>query len=128
MSRVSCAMRCCASGFMWARVRMLCVRSASLTRMTRMSLAIATSILRKFSACFSSCDLERVDEVGLARLPDLPLVDLGAVNVGLLDQVQIGFRPVGIDPLEDVVEPGHLFKKSRLAHGRAGRQTSSEWI
>src|SRR6266850_2325304 len=54
MSSVSWAMRCWASGRMCSRVRMLCVRSASLTRMTRMSLAIATSILRKFSACFSS--------------------------------------------------------------------------
>src|SRR5437868_12898701 len=61
-----------------------------------------------------------MDEVGLAGLPDLPLVDLGAVDVGLLDQVQIRFRPVGIDPLEDVIEPDHDLKKSSLAHGRAG--------
>ncbi len=33
---------------------MLWVRSASFTRMTRMSRAIAMIILRKFSACFSS--------------------------------------------------------------------------
>ena len=55
-------------------------------------------------------DFQRVDEVGLARFPDLTLVDLGAVDVGLFDQVQIGFRPVGIDPLEDVVEPDHRLK------------------
>ena len=35
-------------------VRMLCVRSASLTKMTRRSFAIASSILRKLSACASS--------------------------------------------------------------------------
>ena len=35
-------------------VRMLCRRSASLIRMTRTSRAIASSILRKFSACASS--------------------------------------------------------------------------
>ena len=35
-------------------VRMLCVRSASLTRMTRRSRTIASSILRKLSACASS--------------------------------------------------------------------------
>ena len=33
---------------------MLWVRSASFTSRTRMSFAIATTILRKFSACFSS--------------------------------------------------------------------------
>src|SRR5438094_650671 len=35
---------------------MLCRRSASFTRMTRMSSTIARSILRKFSACRSSLD------------------------------------------------------------------------
>ncbi|MNT38643.1 hypothetical protein D3C72_1748460 [compost metagenome] len=37
-----------------SRVRILCRRSASLTMMTRMSRAIASSILRKFSACADS--------------------------------------------------------------------------
>ena len=41
-------------------VRMLCVRSASFTRMTRMSRAIASSILRKFSACFSSREVKLI--------------------------------------------------------------------
>jgi hypothetical protein len=36
------------------RVRMLCSRSASLIRTTRMSSAIARNILRMFSACCSS--------------------------------------------------------------------------
>ena len=42
---------------------MLCRRSASLTRMTRMSSTIASSILRKFSACRSS-----LDENGIALI------------------------------------------------------------
>src|SRR6266571_3673273 len=43
--------------------RMLCRRSASFTRMTRMSSTIASSILRKFSACRSS-----LDENGIALI------------------------------------------------------------
>jgi hypothetical protein len=39
---------------------MLWVRSASFTRITRMSRAIASSILRKFSACFSSRDVKLI--------------------------------------------------------------------
>ena len=35
-------------------VRMLCSRSASLIRITRMSLTIASSIFRKLSACTSA--------------------------------------------------------------------------
>src|SRR5881409_3551829 len=45
---------------MCSRVRMLCRRSASFTRMTRMSSTIASSILRKFSACRSSLDENRM--------------------------------------------------------------------
>ena len=41
-------------GVIASMVRMLCVRSASLTRMTRRSRTIASSILRKLSACASS--------------------------------------------------------------------------
>jgi hypothetical protein len=48
--------------------------------------------------------LERVDEVGFARLPDLSLVDLGAVDVGLLDEVQVGVRVVRGHPIQDVVQ------------------------
>ena len=46
-----------------ASVRMLWRRSASFTRMTRMSSTIARSILRKFSACRSS-----LDENGMALI------------------------------------------------------------
>ena len=41
---------------MWPRVRMLCRRSASLTMITRISLTMASSILRKLSACRSSAE------------------------------------------------------------------------
>jgi hypothetical protein len=37
-------------------VRMLCRTIGEFDEMTRMSLAMASSILRKFSACASSCD------------------------------------------------------------------------
>ena len=51
--------------------------------------------------------LERVDEVGLARLAHLPLMDLGAVDVSLLDDVEVGVGIVLLDPVENVVEPEH---------------------
>ena len=49
--------RCFASGSD-AIVRMLCSRSASLISRTRMSLAIATSILRSVAACCASLRVE----------------------------------------------------------------------
>ena len=70
---------------------MLCRRSASLIRMTRTSCAIASSILRKFSACASSRGLEldlvelgdAVDHVGdglAERRLDLGLGDVGVLH------------------------------------------------
>ncbi len=53
---VSFAMRALFEGCMTCKVRMLCSRSASLIRITRTSFDIARSILRKFSACSSSCE------------------------------------------------------------------------
>jgi len=50
------AIDCCLTGGRLASVRMLCRRSASLMMMTRMSLAIARNILRRFSTCASSLD------------------------------------------------------------------------
>ena len=44
----------CFSGVWYAIVRILCSRSAILMRMTRISFAIAMSILRRFSICSSS--------------------------------------------------------------------------
>src|SRR5450830_323941 len=52
-SIVSAAMRRFLAGAMWSSVRILCRRSASLNRITRTSDAMASSILRKFSACAS---------------------------------------------------------------------------
>jgi hypothetical protein len=51
--------------------------------------------------------LERMDQVGLARLAQLALVDLGRVDVGLLDQLEVGVRVVAGDPVEDVVQAQH---------------------
>ncbi|AKA08645.1 hypothetical protein SAZ_12525 [Streptomyces noursei ZPM] len=48
-SRVTPAIRACFSGRITPRVRMLCSRSASLMDITRTSLPVATSILRKVS-------------------------------------------------------------------------------
>ena len=56
MSSVSCAMRRCFASGSEAIVRMLWSRSASLISRTRMSLAIATSILRRVAACCASLE------------------------------------------------------------------------
>ena len=53
ISRVSREIRFCFSGARCSRVRMLWSRSASFTTITRISLAIAKNIRRKFSACCS---------------------------------------------------------------------------
>src|SRR5215470_18070791 len=85
MSSVSRAIRLRCAGAIASSVRMLCRRSASLIRMTRTSRAIASSILRKLSACASSReafgiepplrqdagDRQRMRDVRLARLPEL---------------------------------------------------------
>ena len=57
MSSVSRATARRRAGAMASSVRMLCVRSASLTRITRRSRTIASTILRKDSACASARDL-----------------------------------------------------------------------
>jgi hypothetical protein len=54
MSMVSRAIFSCFSGGWYPRVCMLWRRSASLTMITRMSVAMARIILRMFSACCSS--------------------------------------------------------------------------
>ncbi len=72
---------------------MLCRRSASLIRITRRSLAIASSILRKFSAWASSVGLELdLVELGdpvhqLRRGSPEALGDLGPGDVGVLHHV-----------------------------------------
>ena len=74
---------------------MLWSRSASLTRMTRMSSTIASSILRKFSACRSS-----LEENGIAPIlvtPSTTCGDLRAEELG--DPLGRGQRV-----LDDVVE------------------------
>ncbi|MCY1248034.1 hypothetical protein D9M72_614210 [compost metagenome] len=53
MSIVSSEMRARFSAVIWSSVRILCRRSASLTRRTRTSSEIASNSLRRFSACLA---------------------------------------------------------------------------
>ena len=165
MSSVSCAVRTRRSSDMYCSVRMLWSRSASLTRMTRMSSTIASSILRKFSACRSSLlengmalifvtpfddvgdvlaegvadaldggegvlddvveeagrhaddvqlhvgedvgDLERMDQIRLARMAHLSLVLQGRKHVGPPEQLEVGVGAVAPDLVEQVLEANH---------------------
>ena len=52
-------------------------------------------------------DLERVDEVGLARMADLSLVLEGGEDVGPPQQVDVGVRVVRPDLFDEVLEPDH---------------------
>ena len=86
----------CASRFsagMKFRVRMLCRRSASLTSRTRASSAMASSSLRKFSACWA-CLVTKSSLLELGQAVDQAadllaehLVDLIAGDGGVLDRV-----------------------------------------
>ena len=114
MSRVSCAILIRRSSGRWCSVRMLCSRSASLTRMTRMSSTIASSILRKFSACRSSLD-ENGDRTEFGHAFD-DVRDVGAEQ--LLDPLD---RGLGV--LDDVVEQARRRWRRRPAScRRAGRR------
>ena len=65
--------------------------------------------------------LHRVDQVGLAREPGLPLVHLGAEDVGLSQQVQVASGVVGGDLIKYVVQSNHgmIFSiKKERANGR----------
>ena len=52
-------------------------------------------------------DLERVDEVGLARVAHLSLVLAGREDVGPAQQLEVRVRAVGPDLLDEVLEPNH---------------------
>ena len=166
---------------------MLCSRSASLTRMTRMSSTIASSILRKFSACRSSLDeneiapslvtpsttcatsapnsslirsigvcvsstmscrrpggnrhdvelhvgelvgdLERMDQIGLPGMTDLPLVLEGRKDVRPPQQVDVGVRVVPPDLFDEVLEPDHGWRclTSNDAEGECSRIPPPLW-
>jgi hypothetical protein len=64
--------------------------------------------------------LERVDEVRLPGLADLALVDLRGVDVGLLDQIQVGVRVIPTHAIQDVIEAkqGPTKKPIRRLGGR----------
>ena len=51
--------------------------------------------------------LERVDEVGLARMADLSLVLEGREHVGPPEQLDVGLGVVGPDLFDEVLEPNH---------------------
>ena len=54
--------------------------------------------------------LERVHQVGLPRMPDLPLVLEGRKHVGPAKELAFLVRGVGSDPLEKVFESNHYLK------------------
>ncbi len=126
MSRVSWAIRARRSSGRWCSVRMLWSRSASLTRMTRMSSTIASSILRKLSAWRSSLDancsalklrdaFDHVRHFLAEQLPDL----LDGVRRVLDDVVQqAGGDRHGVEPHvgQDV---GHLERMDEVGLARA---------
>ena len=107
MSSVSSAMRrreACGTN---SSVRMLCRRSASLTSSTRTSSAIASSSLRRFSACLALArDQLQPFQLGepfdqRADLVAEHIVDLGARRLGILDGVvQQGSDDGGVIELE----------------------------
>ena len=93
MSSVSSAVRRRASGGRCSSVRMLCSRSASLISSTRTSSAMASSSLRRFSACLASLR-DQFEPLQLGQALDQHAdvvaehpVDLGAGGVGILDGV-----------------------------------------
>ena len=51
--------------------------------------------------------LHGVYQVGGSRAPDLPVVDLGRVDVGPADLFDIGLRIVRGDLIEDLVDSDH---------------------
>ena len=51
--------------------------------------------------------LERMDEVGLARMADLSLVLQGRKHVGLAEQFEVGVRAVAPDLVEQILETDH---------------------
>ena len=55
-------------------------------------------------------DLERMDEVGLARVADLSLVLQGREDVGPPEQLEVGIGTVGPDLFQQVLEANHLFR------------------
>ena len=103
-SRARCARD--ASVAIASSVRMLCSRSASLIRMTRTSCAIASSILRKLSACGSSRDwnsiwssLDTPSTMSATGLPN-ELSISALVTLGVLHHVveERGGEPLRVEP------------------------------
>ena len=52
-------------------------------------------------------NFHRMHQVRLAGKPCLPLMDLGAVNIGLADKIKICRGVIGRDLAEDVIQSDH---------------------
>ena len=59
-------------------------------------------------------DLDRVREVGIARGPQLRPVRLHREHVGAVEQLLVGARIVGLDPLDELVLAQHRPPRRRL--------------
>jgi hypothetical protein len=51
--------------------------------------------------------LERMDEVGFARMADLSLMLQGRKDIGLAEQFEVGVRAVAADLVEQILETDH---------------------
>ena len=136
MSSVSSAMRARFSGGTKCSVRMLCSRSASLTSSTRTSSAMASSSLRKFSACVGLLgdEIELLDlGQALDQRADLvaeELVDLLAGGLGVLDRVvQHGRHDGGVvEPeLGQDARPPRADARNRGRRRRASARRAPSW-
>ena len=80
---------------MYSSVRILCRRSASLIRSTRTSSAIASSSLRRFSACFASL---------VTRSSFLSLVSPSTSRADIVTEQAVDFGARGLGILNGVVQ------------------------
>src|SRR5882762_10128222 len=95
MSSVSREMRCCFSGSRYSSVRMLCRRSASLTRTTRTSFTLARFGRHHFEAADFGYALDEMGDVGSEAL-----FDAGDGILGVFDGVMEnrGGQRGGVEP------------------------------
>ena len=70
-------------------------------------------------------DLERVDEVGLARVADLSLVLEGREDVGPPEQLDVGVGAVAPDFFDEVLEPNHGWRCLTSERGEISRTAAS---
>ena len=73
-------------------------------------------------------DLERMDEVRLARVADLPLVLEGREHVRPPEQLDVGVGIAGPDLFDEVLEPDHGCWCLTSGRGNASRQGRSSQL